>query len=114
MGQTKFRRAFGFVLGELTEIIVEAIYRTAIEPCPKSRFTDGLTTGGDDFYIIVSGSADHMSVGFDVTHLKSKLQTSNFMEISSSDFRLTFDHTIPGQAPQAALVAAAGMGAVVG
>src|SRR6266849_5214737 len=93
MRQTEFGRALRLVLGELREIIEKAGRRTTVEAGPEGRFADGGASGGDHVAVIVGDAADHVGMRLDVTH---------------------GNQCLPGQAPQAALVVAAGMGPVVG
>jgi len=67
VGQAEFGGAFGFVLRELTKVIVKTVGGTAVESSPKSWFANGLATGGDHVDVVVRGSAHHMRMRFDVT-----------------------------------------------
>src|SRR5688572_5256308 len=90
MRDAELRRAFGFVVGQLTEIIVKTIGGTAVETRPEGWLTDGRTAGGRHINVVVSRSTDHVSVGFDIAH-----------------------YFAPGYAPMAPLPGATAMGSVV-
>src|SRR5687768_15153383 len=94
MLEPEFGRALGLMLGELGEIIMETLRGAAIEPRPKSGFTNSHATRGCHVDIIIGRAADHMSMRLDVAHAGIYLR--------------------PGQAPAAALVVAAGIASVVG
>jgi hypothetical protein len=66
--EAKFGGALGFVLGELEEVIVEAVSAAAVKAGPESRFANGFATGNGHGLVIVGGAADHVAVRFDVTH----------------------------------------------
>jgi hypothetical protein len=68
MLEAKFGGAFGFVFGELEEVIVEAVSAAAVEAGPESRFANSFATSDGHGLVIVGGAADHVAVGFDVTH----------------------------------------------
>ena len=71
MWQTELGGTLGFVLGELTEVIVKSIGRASVKARPKSRFADGLASGSDHGQVIVGGAADHVAMWFDVSHVKN-------------------------------------------
>src|SRR4051812_13047356 len=60
MWEPEFRGAFGLMLGQLTEIVAEAIDGAAVEPGPESRFTYGLAAGRDHLNVVVGDAADHV------------------------------------------------------
>ena len=66
--QAELGRAFGFVFGQLAEVIVKAINGTAVEAGPKGWFANCGATSGDHVEVIVSDPADHVAMRFDVTH----------------------------------------------
>src|SRR5437016_7662156 len=68
MGQTKFGSSLRLMLGELTEIIIEAGGGTAVEPGPERLLANGLAPGELELKIIIRHAADHVGVGFDVVH----------------------------------------------
>ena len=68
MWQTKLRGALGFVFGQLTEVIIEAIRRTAIKARPESRLAYRRASGDDHRLVIVRDATDHVGVRFDVAH----------------------------------------------
>jgi hypothetical protein len=68
MREAEFGRAFWLMVRELAKVIVEPRHRASIEPGPEGRFADGLATGSAHSDVIVSDPADHVCVGFDVSH----------------------------------------------
>lgn len=66
--EAKFGGALGFVFGELAEVIVESVGAAAVETGPKGGFANGFATCRRHGLVIVGGAADHVAVGFDVTH----------------------------------------------
>ena len=73
MQQAEFRRALRFVLGQLAKIIEKAIDRTPVEAGPERWFTDGLAAGRGHIQVIVGHPANHVTMWFDVSHLKIML-----------------------------------------
>ena len=68
MRQPKLRRALRLVVGELAEVVVEAVDGRAVEARPEGRLAHGGAPGGDHVLIVVSRAADHVAVRFDVAH----------------------------------------------
>ena len=97
MRKAEHRGTTRFVLGQLTKIIVKALCGAAIEAGPECRFAYRLAPSHDHRLIIIRRPADHVAVRFDISHRGNQ---SLF--------------TSPGQAPQAALVVATGIGSSVG
>ena len=85
------------MLGQLTKVIVKSLRRAAIKSGPKRRLTNRLTSGHHHRLIIIRRPADHVAVRFDISH---------------RDNQSLFPS--PGQAPEAALVVATGIGSFVG
>ena len=67
------RRASGFVFGELQEVVVEAIGGSAVITGPEGGLRYGGTAAGRHGDIVVRGAADHVCVGFDVSHGRWRL-----------------------------------------
>ena len=97
MRQPKHRGTTRLVLGQLAKVIVKSLCRAAIEACPKRRLTHRLTACHDHRLIIIRRPADHVAVRFDISHRGNQSLLPS-----------------PGQAPQAALVVATGIGSFVG
>ena len=68
MRQSELRGAIRLMLGQLAEVIVEAVGGRTVKAGPERRLANSLATGGDHGPIIVGRPADHVSVGFDVSH----------------------------------------------
>ena len=68
MRQAELGGAFGFVLGELAEVVAKAGGGTAVEARPEGRFANGLAAGHGQREVIVRDAADHVGVGFDEAH----------------------------------------------
>src|ERR1017187_740473 len=92
MRQTKLGGATRFVFSQLAKVIIKPGRRAAIKACPKRGFTNRGASGQSHRTVVISHPADHVRMRFDVTH----------------------DYFLPGHAPQAALVVAAGIGSMVG
>jgi hypothetical protein len=60
--------ALRLILGDLAEVVVEAVGAGTVKACPEGGFADGLTTGDGHALVVVRGAADHVAVGFDVVH----------------------------------------------
>src|SRR5207342_3051793 len=54
----------------------------AVEAGPKGGFAHGLAAGGDHFDVVVGDAADHVGVGFEVTHGS---ETSKFQHPTSRE-----------------------------
>ncbi len=68
MREPELGGAFGFVVGELAEIVAETFDAASVEAGPEGGFANGGASGGDHGFVVVRGAADHVGVGFDVTH----------------------------------------------
>ena len=75
MGETELGGAFGFVVGELAEVVPETLDAASVETGPESGFANGGASCGDHGFVVVRGTADHVGVGFDVTHGISEVRS---------------------------------------
>ena len=69
MRQAELRRALRLEVGELAEVIVEALRAAAIEARPERRLTNRGAARRGHRDVIVRDAADHVSVRFDVAHV---------------------------------------------
>ena len=68
VGEAEFGSTFGFVVGELAEIVSETFDATSVKSGPEGGFTYGCASCGDHGLVVVRGATDHMGVGFDIAH----------------------------------------------
>ena len=55
-------------LGELPEVVAEAVDAAAIEPGPEGRLADGDAAHAGHALVVVGHAGDHVDVGVDVVH----------------------------------------------
>ncbi len=64
-------------VGQLPEVIAEALDAAAIEARPKRRFAQGNTAHLGQSFIIVGGARDHVNMRIDEVHRGSCLQVGD-------------------------------------
>ena len=57
-----------FVFRELTIIVVKSLCRGAVVSGPEGGFAKGFAADLGDRLVVRGGAADHVGVGFDVSH----------------------------------------------
>src|SRR6516165_6013872 len=62
--------AFRFEVGQMPEIIVKALSRSAVEAGPESRFAERDTAALGHALIVIRDPRDHVDVRIDVIHTR--------------------------------------------
>src|SRR5260370_25449392 len=73
MANAELGGALRFVFGQVAEVVAEPVHGTAVEACPKRRFTDGDATTAGHAVVVVGDAGDHVDVGVEVVHFGAGL-----------------------------------------